>query len=411
MRKIKWSLTAIILVATLIFSCRKKENAVPSNSEIYHFEESLPRWSSFENINGEKGQGGKENQGGKGHAYHNMINPHDTLTLLNIENEGVINRMWFTFRNRSKSTFRGLILNIYWDQSTKPAVSVPFGDFFAMTNGPRKSFENALFTNPEGRSFNSYIKMPFKKGARFELVNSLEFPIMMLFYDIDFELKKWHPNNLYFHAFWQRDTSTTLTEDFEILPKLKGKGRFLGSHVQVKAHKRYENTWWGEGELKIYLNNDDKWPTLVGTGTEDYIGTAWGQGEFIGRYQGCTVADTVLNLWSFYRYHIPDPIFFNHDIRVTLQQLGGAPVEKIREFQQQSIPLVPVAIIGGQAKQQNIYTPGKITDLNDPNVPQEGWCNFFRSDDVSAIAYFYLDRPTHELEPVQKTELRTHSLN
>src|SRR4029079_5990915 len=108
------------------------------------------------------------------------------------------------------------------------------------------------------------------------------------------------------HAHFRRENPTTLQQDYELLPLVRGKGRFLGVNVGVQADKeRYGTTWWGEGEVKVYLDGDTDLPTLCGTGTEDYIGTAWGQGRFAHLYQGCPVADGEAMAYCFYRYHIP----------------------------------------------------------------------------------------------------------
>ena len=236
----------------------------------------------------------------------------------------MINRMWFTISDRSPQMLRSLIINIYWDNEDKPAVSVPFGDFFGIGLGKTAVFENALFANPEGRSFNSFVQMPFKEAARIELVNESETDLPMVFYDVNLQLlKEWNNNYLYFHSYWHRDTLTALANDFEIMPAVSGKGRFLGSNISVHANPAYKDCWWGEGEVKIWLDGDSDFPTLVGSGTEDYIGTAWGQGQYINRYTGCPIADDKNRQWTFYRYHIPDPVYFKSGCRVTIQQIGG----------------------------------------------------------------------------------------
>ncbi len=289
------------------------------------------RWASGENPRGEKGQGGLENRGAKGHAF-DILPAGQSLTLLDVQGAGIVRRMWVTLNDRSPEMLRALRLDMYWDGASKPAVSVPFGDFFNAGLGMLVPFENALFASPEGRSFVFFVPMPFRSGARIVLTNEASRDLGLVFYDVNYTLgDDLDEDVLYFHAYWNRNPATELGRDFEILPALNGKGRFLGMHVGVRTDSSYSNTWWGEGEVKMFLDGDVDTPTLVGTGTEDYIGTGWGQGAYINRYQGAPVADPENRRWTFYRYHIPDPVFFNSGIRVTLQQMGGAPKDQVLE--------------------------------------------------------------------------------
>ena len=124
---------------------------------------------------------------------------------------------------------RSLKIEMFWDGSVKPAVSAPFGDFFGVGPGQNTAFENELFASPEGKSFNCFLPMPFKKSAKIIVTNEGKQDLLMLFYDINFiKLKKWNKEDLYFHCYWHRDTATILGKDFEILPEINGKGRFLG---------------------------------------------------------------------------------------------------------------------------------------------------------------------------------------
>ena len=212
---------------------------------------------------------------------------------------------------------------------------------------------------------------------------------------------------LYFHCYWSRDTATTLTEDFELLPQVSGTGRFLGVNVGVNANPLYEDTWWGEGEIKMYEDGDEEWPTLVGTRTEDYIGTAWGQGKFINRYTGCTIANDSMYQWAYYRFHVVDPIYFSEGIKVTHQQMGGAPHWKLNRIQNKGVPLIPVTILTEHLN--HVYEPGEVLDLDDQDYPRS-WTNFYRSDDYSATAYFYLSKPTNDLPDLQSLAMRLHNL-
>ena len=170
----------------------------------------------------------------------------------------------------------------------------------------------------------------------------------------------------------------------------------------------YEKSWWGEGEVKIYVDGDRDTPTLVGTGTEDYIGTAWGQGAYVNHYQGAPIASwDAGGRCTFYRFHVPDPIWFHDDIKVTIQQIGGAPKADVLRFKTAGAPLIPVSVDvgnrdGGFASLLSNRTPLENTKL-------DGWTNFYRSDDVAAVAYFYLDR-AEGLLPIPPAAVRTFQL-
>ena len=315
----------------------------------------------------------------------------------------MIDRMWMTIEDRAPDALRGLKLEIYWDGAAHPAVSVPLGDFFLHGAGEMVPMETALMTSPEGRSFVSYVPMPFRKGARVVVTNESPRQVNLIFYDINYRALPRQPKDaLYFHAWWSRDRATTLGRDFRILPRIEGRGRFLGASVTVLTNPVYEKTWWGEGEVKIALDGDrSDGPTLVGTGTEDYIGTAWGQGAYAHLYQGAPIATwDGEGRWTFYRFHIPDPIFFSRDIEVGLQMIGGARKGIVLGLQKKGAPLIPVTIDPGSRNNfQQLLTKDPPVPLSDPSLP-DGHTNYYRTDDVAAVAYFYLDRPEGVLPPI-----------
>ncbi|HEX4850354.1 MAG TPA: glycoside hydrolase family 172 protein, partial [Puia sp.] len=314
----------------------------PTSNSLPLFEynqDATTRWSSPENRNGLKGQGAKENEGAKGHAS-DPLEAGQSTSLLDINGSGLINRIWITVADRSPEMLRSLKLEIFWDHEKTPAVSAPLGDFFGVGLGKTASFQNALFANPEGKSFVCIIPMPFKTGALIKVTNESNRRLSHIFFDVDYQLTKtWNDNNLYFHAIWRRDTATVPGKDFELLPFVEGKGRFLGVNIGINANPAYPESWWGEGEVKIYLDGDKNQPTLVGTGTEDYIGTGWGQGLFNHLYSGCLVSDEKKLQWAYYRYHVPDPIYFASDCKVTIQQMGGTMKSKLLEIQKSNVPL------------------------------------------------------------------------
>jgi hypothetical protein len=381
----------------------------PVPDSLFTFSDGVAtRWASFENPGAEKGVGGHENQGAKGHPAERLP-AGDEATLLDVTGPGIVDRMWITISDRSPRMLRGLRLEMYWDQADEPAVSVPFGDFFGVSLGRTAVFENALFSNPEGRSFNTVIPMPFRTGARIVVRNESGLDLPMLFYDVNLrKVPAWGDDVLYFHAFWQRNPATTLKVDHEILPRVTGRGRYLGASLGVMANPLYEGSWWGEGEVKVYLDGDGELPTLVGTGTEDYIGTGWGQGAYAHRFQGCLIADRERDHWSFYRYHGPDPDYFASDCRVTIQQIGGNQKPVVIGLMEKYVPLVPITIHEVDTLHL-LLELDPVPELTDPGLP-EGWTNFYRSDDVSSIAYFYLDRPVSGLPALQPVAERVAGL-
>ncbi len=368
----------------------------------------VTRWSSFENPNGVKGKGGMENKGAKGHPS-DSIETSETKVLLDIKGCGVINRMWMTIMDRSPEMLRSLKIEMYWDGAKTPAVSAPFGDFFGVGLGRRVAFESALFTDPQGKSFNCFIPMPFRKGAKVTVTNEGKKRLSHIFYDIDYCLTSKHDEDvLYFHAYWRRENPTKLGEDFTILPKVKGNGRFLGTNVGVIAGKDYEDCWWGEGEVKMYIDGDTDYPTLIGTGTEDYIGTGWGMDFFAHQYQGCLIADGEKKHYAFYRYHVPDPVWFDSDCKITMQQIGGNQKKIVMELLEKGVALKPISL-DKDGRLIKLLEMEPVPGLEDKTLP-ETWTNFYRQDDWSATAYFYLDKPENGLGPIAPVAKRVAGL-
>jgi len=393
----------LILIFLLGGGCKEHHK----QKSLYEFADIQSRWSSPENRNGVAGNGGRENNRAKGHPY-DSIPAGKSLDLLNISGTGLINRIWVTIDDRGPEMLRALRIDMYWDDESKPAVSVPFGDFFGVGLGRTTAFQNAFFANPEGRSFNCFIPMPFRKGAKITVRNESGKDIRKIFYDVDYSLlKEWNQDFLYFHACWHRDTATVPGIDFDLLPKINGRGRYLGVNIGVNANPLYERSWFGEGEVKMYLDEDGDYPTLNGTGTEDYIGSAWGQGKFINEYTGCTIADDSLLQWAFYRFHVSDPVYFRKGCRVSLQQIGGNMTARVEGYQKNKTPLIPVSIDTGSML---LYYKDQHTSQLDSMRDPRGWTNFYRSDDLSATSYFFLETPTDELPVLQNVKIRTCNL-
>ncbi|NQT20201.1 MAG: DUF2961 domain-containing protein [Planctomycetes bacterium] len=391
------------------------------------------RWASPDNWQGEKGGGcrgepdpdlaaafsrgyDRPYRGNDGRKRSPLfyLRPGESRTLAEVQGaSGMVRRIWMTIINRSPEMLRGLRIDMYWDGAATPAVSSPLGDFFGHGLGRMATFENALFSSPEGRSFTCFIPMPFRTGMKIVLTNELppdhaahqdqsQFILQpgvkdQAYFDVDYTLGDRHDaDTAYFHAHWRRECPTTLRRDYEFLPKVTGRGRFLGVNVGViPDDKTYFKNWWGEGVAKIYLDGDTDHPTLCGTGTEDYIGTGWGQGQYAHAYHGCPVA--VEGAYCFYRLHIPDPVWFQQDIRVTMQQIGGMGPENLLPYIQAGREL-----FWGE---QRLDFEAKLKDAA-AGVPLGGLSLFERQDDWSSCAYFYLDRPENDLPPLAGLSLR-----
>jgi hypothetical protein len=351
------------------------------------------RWASSENPTGAKGKAAQANGGRKGSPTV-AIKAGQSRVLASAQNtSGTVRRIWMTFPDRTPKLLRSLRIEMYWDNAKTPAVTVPLGDFFGIGLGRTTKFQSALFSNPEGRSFNSVVPMPFRSGMKIVMINDSDTDINDLYYDVDYTIGDRHaPGMLYFHAYYRRENPTRMQHDYEILPKVQGRGRYLGANIGVITDRAtYFNTWWGEGEAKIYLDGDTRFPTLSGTGTEDYLGTAWGQGQFADLYQGSPIADEANGRWAFYRYHIPDPVYFYKDVRVTMQQIGYL-ADHSRP------PLV--------AAHRELFRAGP--GLEPMDTRKDG--KFERADDWSSCVYFYLDRPENGLPPLDDVGKRVAGL-
>jgi len=380
------------------------------NAELYKKNPHIlsTRWISFENKTGDKGQGGKENQRAKGHASE-MIMPHETKELCNISGCGIINRIWMTNSMASSpEMMRALRIDMYWDGAEKPAVSAPLGDFFGVGLGRRTPFESALFSDPEGRSFNCFIPMPFRKNARITLTNDSRAEYSDVFYDISYSLTDQHDEDVfYFHACWNRVIKNKLGEDFEIMPKVTGTGRYLGANIGVTVDRSYGDAWWGEGEVSVFLDGDGKYPTLVGTGTEDYPGSGYGLGLYSHLYQGCTVSDYTNGLHAFYRYHLPDPVYFEKDCLVTILPIGGTIKKKLLDLMESGAVLRPIT---GSVGMTFVPLLDRPMEIKDASIKDDSWVNFFYEGDWSATAYFYLDSPENGLPLLADYDTRIFDL-
>lgn len=258
----------------------------------------------------------------------------ELVTLADIRGPGVINHLFLT---SSAKWYRALVLRIYWDNEPTPSVEVPLGDFFAMGHDAAPHLVNSVpVAVAPNRGCNSYWQMPFRKHAKITLENQGKEKADIVAYRILYKLEDVPEQCGYFHAQWRRSTTRREFPEHTILDDVKGRGAFVGTYL---AWASFSTGWWGEGEVKFYLDGDTEFPTMADNGTEDYFGGAWGflgpngrEQEYSYPYLGMPLA-RVDNpggprLYSLYRWHLHDSITFQKDFRATVQALGWWPFGK-----------------------------------------------------------------------------------
>ncbi|MFI5396420.1 MAG: glycoside hydrolase family 172 protein [Candidatus Binatia bacterium] len=280
---------------------------------------------TFENPTGERGAGGRSYGGRKG-APSRRIEAGETVVLADLHGPGTLRHIWMTFSPAPPEVMRGIWMEAFYDNMAAPSISAPWLDFFGLPHGRPVAYSSLLTAVQEGRGFNAYFPMSFRQQVQIQLINSSSRPID-LYYQIDYTLDA-APNDTagYLHVTFRRENPTTQQRDFVIADGLRGPGRFLGCNVGVRVID--PGSWYGEGEVKIYRDGDDAYPTICGTGLEDYVGSAWGLGVHHTPYAGAPLEvrppDSGGNpdFVGFYRWHLPDPIMFEQRLRVTIQQIG-----------------------------------------------------------------------------------------
>ena len=294
---------------------------------------------SAENFTGEKGKGGMATEGtgagcarelGQGWKVSPSvgIEPGQTFELADIEGPGAIQQIWMT----PTGNWRSSILRIYWDSLEQPAVECPVGDFFACGWGKYAPVVSLPVCVNPGSAFNCYWEMPFRKRCRMTMTNIAD-ERMVLYYQINYALTEVPQDAAYFHAQFRRTNPLPYKEVYTILDGVRGQGQFVGTYMAWGVN----NTgWWGEGEIKFYVDGDGQFPTICGTGTEDYFCGSYNfenrethqYQEFTTPYAGLPQVIRPDGLYQsqtrfgLYRWHITDPVRFKQDLRITIQALG-----------------------------------------------------------------------------------------
>lgn len=338
-----------ILCAATGFAQRPAFNGLDMNmGSLSRLSDAKTRSISPENFTGEKGRGGMADPikqkgqrnvanaaneadelgvGWKVNPYI-IINPGETFTIAEMEGPGAIQHIWMT----PTGNWQWSIIRFYWDDETTPSIEVPVGAFFGMAWNEFAHLNSLAVTVNPGSAFNCYWKMPFRKKCKITMENINPAEPMRLYYQVTYTLTEIGEDEAYLHAQYRRSNPNT-TSVHTILDGVKGKGHYVGTYMGVGVRN---NGWWGEGEIKFYLDGDRDFATIVGTGTEDYFCGSYNfENRVTKQYQEFSTAYAGLHQvirpdgmyrsqqrFGMYRWHIQDPIRFDRDLKVTIQDLG-----------------------------------------------------------------------------------------
>ncbi len=311
----------------------------PSLGNLYELSDAESRSISPENFTGEKGKAGMATEGTGKNAARDLgrgwkispsvvIKAKQTFTLGTIQGPGAIQQIWMT----PAGDWTKSIIRFYWDDEERPSIECPIGNFFACGWGKYAQINSlAVCVNP-GSAFNCYWPMPFRKSARITVENPAEKDIV-LYYQINYALTSVPKNAAYLHAQYRQEKPLKEKGIYTILDGVEGEGHYVGTYLAWEVHSP---GWWGEGEIKFYLDGDKEFPTIAGTGTEDYFCGSYNFENhetkkyqmFSTPYSGLAQVlppDQIYEVgqrFGLYRWHITDPVRFKKDLRVTIQALG-----------------------------------------------------------------------------------------
>ncbi|HEX3384383.1 MAG TPA: glycoside hydrolase family 172 protein [Mucilaginibacter sp.] len=346
----KKQLVAFLMLLPMAFyvNAQQKFDGLNMNmGNLYRLSDAKTRSISPENFNGEKGKGGMATTGTGAGPSRDLgqkwkvspsivIKKHTIYTVAEIDGPGAVQHIWMT----PTGNWRYSILRFYWDDETSPSVEVPVGDFFCMGWGKFAPVTSLPVVVNPGSGLNCYWTMPFHKKCRITMEN-IDDHDMVLYYQVDYTLTEVPKDAGYFHAQFRRVNPLPFKKDYVLVDSIRGKGQYVGTYMAYGSNK---NGWWGEGEIKFFMDGDTDFPTINGTGTEDYFNGAYdfdsetlnkttGQmenhyTEFSGPYTGLPQVIRgdghydIAERFGLYRWHIMDPVRFDKDLKVTIQDLG-----------------------------------------------------------------------------------------
>lgn len=350
--------------------------------------------SNVHNVHALKGRAGA-------HTRIPRLHPGESLDLLEAEGPAVITRLWLTFDwpgtqpyARSMLRNRSLSLEITWEDADQPAVNVPVGDFFAHPLGYDVPFENAFFASPVGRSLLCFIPMPFRKRARIRLVSAFDQPVTV-FHDI-----RWirgiepDPDDGYLHACFQRTIPRRPGETHAILPRVRGRGRYLGAHLGIITDPWNPLQWHGQN-VKLFLDDDGEFPSVMGASLDDFAGASWAaERPYMHRDSGLLVSRSFSRgggHYGLYFYHRREPFSFRKSCAVTTRPAVGMTSERLLALLREH---------PGLAERLGVPVSPDVL-AKEVQAGTNAWQDCGRRDDMSSVAFYYLDRPAgdHALCP------------
>ncbi len=316
---------------------------------LFRLSDAETRSISPENFTGEKGKAGMATEGTGKSAARNLgqgwkispsvrIKAGTTFTMAEISGSGAIQHIWMT----PTGNWRYSIFRIYWDDETEPSVEVPVGDFFGQGWGEYAALSSLPIAVNPGSAFNSYWVMPYRKKCKITMEN-IDEKDMVLYYQVDYSVTKVPDDAAYFHAQFRRANPLKFKTDYTLIDGVKGQGQYVGTYLAWGVHNK---GWWGEGEIKFFMDGDKEFPTIAGTGTEDYFCGSYNfENRKTHEYQVFNTPYTGLHQvikpdgvyqsqqrFGLYRWHITDPIRFKKDLRVTIQALGWKTTSQPSEY-------------------------------------------------------------------------------
>jgi len=316
LRKMLYFALSILMLGSI--SCQQVEDIM---AEPYLLDTGLvSRSISFENPTGAPGEGGKTasrlGEGRKGSPMITLKTGED-VQLCDIQGPGTIRHIWMTTK-RNPTNLRSLVIRAWWDEQKHPSIECPIGDFMGFAHGKVMPYYSAVHSLGQNAGMNIWLPMSFTKRAKITLTNEGKENVP-LYYQIDYTIADKHPADVgRLHVLFRRENPTTMKKDFVLLPQRKNKGRYMGALIGVR--NLHPGQWWGEGEIKIYMDGDTDFPTICGTGSEDYVCLSYGMQQTPYFYNGCSLNEN--NFVSMYRWHLPDPIWWRKECRITIQQIA-----------------------------------------------------------------------------------------